>query len=92
MAWWLNLAAFFGLIILSVPTWSLNFRKKKLERIRAADQAAGKSDASFRAAVRGILRGRREKAVAEWRRIDEVCLFAGYLLLVGSAGLRLALP
>ncbi len=29
--WWLNLATLAGIAILAVPTWSLNFRKKKLQ-------------------------------------------------------------
>lgn len=91
LEWWLNLAAFAGVAILAVPTWSLNFRKKRLQRIRDAD-ARGATDAAFRARVRALLRDRRERDVAEWRRIDEVCLAAGYLLVFGSTGLRLVLP
>lgn len=89
--WWLNLATFVGVAVLSVPVWSLNFRKKRLRRIRDAEDAGG-SDAAFRRRVRSLLRDKRERDVADWRRIDEVCLAGGYLLLLGSAGLRLTLP
>ncbi|MFT3973919.1 MAG: hypothetical protein QM699_10850 [Amaricoccus sp.] len=89
--WWLNLAAFLGVAVLAVPVWSLNLRKKRLQRIRDAD-AAGDTDESFRRRVRAILRDRRERDVAEWRRVDEIRLAGGYLLVFGSAGLRLALP
>lgn len=89
--WWLNLAAFLGVAVLAVPVWSLNSRKKRLQRIRDAE-TEGKSDAAFRARVRAILRDKRERDVAAWRRLDEICLAAGYLLVLGSAGLRLALP
>lgn len=89
--WWLNVAAFLGVLILSVPTWSLNFRKKKLQAIRDADRATPRSD-DFRSRVRAILRDKRERDVAEWRRIDEICLASGYLLLLGSAALRLTAP
>lgn len=89
--WWLNLGTFAGVAVLSVPVWSLNFRKKRLRRIRDAE-AAGGSDEAFRRQVRAILRGKRERDVADWRRIDEICLATGYILLLGSAGLRLTLP
>lgn len=89
--WWLNLAAFLGVAVLAVPVWSLNFRKKRLQRIRDAEAAGGTAEA-FRRRVRAILRDKRERDVAEWRRLDEVCLAAGYVLVFSSAGLRLALP
>ncbi len=89
--WALNLAAFLGVAVLSVPTWSLNFRKKKLQRIRDADAAGGSADA-FRDRVRAILRDKRERDAASWRRVDEICLVAGYLLVLGSAALRLLAP
>lgn len=87
--WGLNLASFLGVLVLSIPVWSLNFRKKKLQAIRDAD-APETTAADFRGQVRGILRDKRERDVAEWRRIDEICLACGYLLLLGSAALRLA--
>ena len=90
LRWWLDLASFAGIAVLSVPVWSLNFRKKRLRRIRAADRAGGSAEA-FRNSVRAILRERRSQDVAEWRRLDELCLALGYVLLLGSAGLRLIL-
>jgi hypothetical protein len=88
---WLNLAGFLGIAILAVPTWSLNLRKKKLQRILEADDPAA-TDPRFRARVRAILKGKRERDVADWRRIDEWCLIAGYLLVLGAAALRVAEP
>ncbi|HVL19492.1 MAG TPA: hypothetical protein VM422_00665 [Amaricoccus sp.] len=89
--WWLNLAGFLGVAVLAVPVWSLNFRKKRLQRIRDADVAGGSAE-TFRRRVRAILRDKRERDAGEWRRLDEICLGAGYLLVLGSAGLRLVLP
>lgn len=89
MTWWLNLAAFLGIMVLAVPVWSLNLRKKKLAQIEAALPA---DPDSFRAQVRDILKGKRARQVAEWRRVDEVCLWLGYALLLGSAFLRLFVP
>lgn len=86
--WWLNCFSFLGILVLSVPTWSLNFRRKKLQKIKDAD----KNDSSgnnFRSKVRAISRRKREEGVAEWRRVDQVCLFVGYLLLLGSSASRL---
>lgn len=89
--WVLNLASFAGVAVLSVPVWSLNFRRKRLQQIRDAEGASGSAEA-FRDKVRAILREKRERDVSRWRRIDEICLGAGYLLLLGSSGLRLLLP
>ena len=88
--WWLNLASFFGIAILSVPVWSLNFRRKRLQALRDAD-GANVTDADYRSKARAILIGRHEQHVANWRRIDEICLGVGYALLLGSAALRLVI-
>lgn len=89
MHWWLNLASAAGIAILAVPTWSLNNRKKKLQAVR---DALPQEPATFRDSVRTILKDKRDRDVSEWRRIDELCLWAGYLLLLGSAVLRLLVP
>ncbi|MCB2054852.1 MAG: hypothetical protein KDE35_11500 [Geminicoccaceae bacterium] len=89
--WWLDCAAFAGILVLAVPTWSLNLRKKKLQHIRDAARESPSAGA-FRDQVRAILSIKRERDVGAWRRIDEVCLTVGYLLLLGSAALRLLLP
>jgi hypothetical protein len=89
--WWLNLASFLGVAVLAGPVWSLNFRKKRLQQIRDLEAAGGSAEA-FRGRIRAILRSKRERDVADWRRVDEFCLAGGYLLVLGSAGLRLLLP
>lgn len=87
--WWLNLASLLGIAILAVPTWSLNRRKKMLQAVR---DALPQDPNSFRDSVKTILTDKRNKDVADWRRIDEICLLAGYLLLLGSSFLRLFVP
>lgn len=89
--WLVNLAGFAGVAVLSVPVWSLNFRRKRLQELRDADRSS-EDDSSFRARARDILITRRERHVSDWRRIDEICLFVGYLLLLGSAAARLFIP
>jgi hypothetical protein len=89
MHWWLNLASAAGIAVLAVPAWSLNVRKKRLQEIR---EALPEAPARFRDRVRAILRDKRGREVADWRPIDERCLALGYLLLLGSAVLRLLLP
>lgn len=87
--WWLNLASLIGIVVLAVPTWSLNHRKKKLQEIRAA---LPKEAVTFKDSVKGILKDKRNRDVADWRPVDEKCLFAGYVLLLGSAFFRLLVP
>ncbi len=89
LEWWLNLAALAGIAILAVPVWSLNARKKRLQRIR---DALPEPPEAFRDHVRAILREKRNRDVADWRALDEACLIAGYLLLLGSAFARLFVP
>ncbi len=84
--WWLNLATALGIAVLAVPVWSLNMRKKKLQQVRDALPAEPKA---FKDRVRAILVDRHNRDVADWRRIDEVCLYVGYGLLLGSAAARL---
>jgi hypothetical protein len=84
--WWLNLASTAGIAILAVPTWSLNFRKKKLKTIR---DALPRDPDSFRARVRAIVEDKWGRDVSDWRRIDEVCLLVGYLCVLGSAVARM---
>lgn len=88
LAWWLNLATFLGIAILAVPVLSLNNRKRRLQRIRDLD-AEGGDDSSFRAKVRALSHDKWRENVEGWRRIDQVCLFGGYALLLGASFLRL---
>jgi hypothetical protein len=87
--WWLDLATLAGIAILAVPVWSLNFRKKKLQEIRRSLPAEPQT---FKHRVRSILSDKRNRDVTDWRQIDEICLTVGYLLLLGSALLRLFVP
>lgn len=48
LQWFLNLASFGGVAILSVPVWSLNFRRKQLHRHKVADREEHDTE-SFRA-------------------------------------------
>ncbi|WP_226582790.1 hypothetical protein [Acuticoccus sediminis] len=89
--WWLNLAAFCGVAVLSVPVWSLNFRRRRLQALRTADREAA-DDTDFRRRARGLLIDRHRKNVEDWRPIDQTCLAIGYTLLLGSAFLRLFAP
>lgn len=89
--WWLNFASFIGIATLSVPVWSLNSRRKRLQDLRDADRTAA-SDSEFRSSARSILIDRRKTHVEDWRRIDEICLAIGYTALFGSTALRLFFP
>lgn len=82
----LNIAAVSGIAILAVPAFSLNLRKKTLSRIEAIAQR--QSHSGRESALRDItteLKHDAETNVANWRRIDEFCLWIGYILLLGSA-------
>ena len=87
--WWLDLGTLTGIAILAVPVWSLNFRKKKLKEVRDALPA---EPVTFKDRVKSILKDKHNRDVTDWRRVDEVCLTVGYLLLLGSAVLRLFVP
>lgn len=87
--WWLDFFTFLGIAILAVPVWSLNTRRKKLKAIQDALPDAPQS---FRERVRQILKDKRGRDVADWRRVDELCLIFGYGFLLGSSVLRLFLP
>jgi hypothetical protein len=87
--WWLNLASMVGILILAFPAWSLNARKKRLQAIR---DILPEEANTFKERVRGILRDKRNRDVSDWRPVDEKCLFFGYLLLLGSAIVRLFVP
>lgn len=89
LLWWLNFAAFCGVAVLSVPVWSLNFRRKRLQALRDADRAAGADDGDFRTRARQLLITRHQRNVEDWRRLDQACLALGYALLLGSSFMRL---
>lgn len=84
--WWLNFASMAGIAVLAVPVWSLNRRKKRRHGLRTAKVPA---PGTLRARLRPRLEAIGDRAVADWRRIDEWCLWGGYALLLGAAVARL---
>lgn len=90
LVWWINLATCLGIAILSVPAFSLNMRKKTLERLRGiVARRASTGPGPALEAVAAELQTEQEQAVARWRPIDEICLYAGYILLLGASVARL---
>lgn len=87
--WYLNLASAAGIAILAIPVWSLNYRKKKL---KAITDALPEKPETFKEKVRKIAHDKWGRAVSDWRGIDEICLWIGYVLLLGSAIARLFVP
>ena len=85
--WYLNLAAALGILVLSIPIWQLNRNKKILQRLRDAMKIKDQSD--FRAEVGQIAQEKQSDEIASWKLWHELCLWLGYALLMGSAGLRL---
>lgn len=88
--WGLNLMAFLGILVLSVPVWRLNRNKRLLQRLKEA--LAVKDQSRLRERVGQIAEEKQSDEVAAWRWWHEACLWLGYGLLLGSAGLRLLLP
>lgn len=82
----LDFASAAGIAILSVPAFSLNFRKKKLARIKRIVQSreSGKEKRALDT-IAAELHVEATEKVNRWRRADEICLLIGYLLLLGSA-------
>ena len=87
--WWLNLGTALGIAVLAIPVWSLNFKKKRLQQVR--DSLPEEPD-SFRERVKAILKDKHNREVADWRPVDECCLWVGYGLLLGSSVIRLFVP
>lgn len=83
-----NVAAFLGILVLSVPVWHMNSNRKKLQRIRDAD-TSDVADGSFRQKVRTIAEEKAQGRVATWRWWHEGCLWLGYGLLLGGSAIRL---
>ncbi|HLS58347.1 MAG TPA: hypothetical protein VK022_01850 [Paracoccaceae bacterium] len=85
-----NLAAVIGVLILAVPAFSLDLRKKALFRIdRIIERRREMGDASALDAVAQELRDDRAARVTNWRRIDRICLYVGYHFVLGAAISRL---
>ena len=82
----LDTATALGVAILAVPVFSLNFRKKshtRMDAILSARRETGAENALDR--IGAALRDERARDTARWRPVDELCLYAGYLLLLGAA-------
>lgn len=88
----LSLASAAGIAILAVPAFSLNLRKKTLNRITGivARRKPGQDASALDIIARELEDSASQKA-NRWRRVDEICLYVGYLLLLGSTSLRVVL-
>ena len=53
----LNVASFLGILVLSVPAWSMNSRKKKVTRLERAEEEE-RTDKRLGAKARSILKER----------------------------------
>jgi hypothetical protein len=89
----LDAATFLGILLLAVPVWSLNRRKRALATLPKAATADSGADATPGALAAGQLMGDiRSGATAwvnDWRPLDHRCLVGGYALLLGSSFLRI---
>ncbi len=86
----LDAATAIGVALLAVPVFSLNFRKKshtRIDAILAARRETGAENALDR--IGAALRDERARDAARWRPVDELCLYAGYVLLLGAAVARI---
>ena len=78
--------------MLAVPAFSLNFRKKTLARItRVVNRRKPGEDKSALDIIAEELESDANQRANRWRRVDELCLVIGYLLLLGSSILRVIL-
>lgn len=85
----LNLLSALGIGILSVPAFSLNFRKRQLDRIETiVGKRAERGEASALDDIATELRRGAERDLNQWRPIDQTCLRWGYFLLLGPAIVR----
>jgi len=92
MTWviFLNIATFFGIAILAVPTISLNKRKKSLQQANEIlDRASQRTSKDPFAEILSEVQDARGTLAGQWRRIDEICLVIGYFLLLGSSFARI---
>lgn len=82
----LDISSAAGILILSVPAFSLNFRKKTLARIGAIVRSRRqRGDSGALDTIAAELEEDATRRAHGWRRIDEICLFIGYTLLLGAA-------
>lgn len=90
MEFYVNLFAFFGISVLAVPTLMANKRKKRLARLEhvLSESNLQKRNKEIQAIADELLTHIKRKTV-NWNRIDEICLYFGYLMLLGSSIARL---
>lgn len=85
-----NALSAFGILLLSVPAFSLNRRKKALERIRSIiSKRNSQGDGSALDSIALALQERRQDNAGRWHRMDELCLYIGYFSLLGASLWRL---
>ena len=87
--WNLNAASAAGILILSVPAFSLNSRKKSLFRIK--NILKRRKPGAETSALNEIAEELEDKATERannWQLADQICLFVGYFLLLGSSIIR----
>ena len=89
----LNIATALGIAILAVPVLALNARRKSLAQI--SDIVANRKTGEDKSALDKVAENLEETAAKRanrWRRADEICLYVGYVLLLGAAILRVFFP
>lgn len=89
----LNIATALGIAVLAVPVLALNKRKKSLAQI--SDIVAERKTGEEKSALNRIAANLEENAATRanrWRRADEICLYLGYVLLLGASVLRVFFP
>lgn len=85
-----NAMTFLGILVLAVPVWSLNLRKKSLHKIeQVIEGRSGKNQTGILDDIDKIVKSHGQRSVANWRPCDQFCLIVGYLLLLGGSGWRL---
>ena len=90
MTLWLNIFSFLGLFLLSFPTLRANKLKRlQSDAVQHANANQDLQDTDLIKIVAKALVDKRDQASATWRMRDQACLFAGYLLLLGSSFLRI---
>ncbi len=89
----LNVATALGIAILAVPVLALNARRKSLAQI--SDIVAARKAGDDKSALDKVAQNLEENAATRanrWRRADEICLYVGYVLLLGASIVRIFVP
>jgi len=85
----LNLATFAGIAILAIPVVFSDARKRKAAEID--EQAKAAKDGAAADLVNGATK-RANHWATRWRWIDRMCLYVGYIFLLGAAAVRVFWP